>query len=378
MKRTPQSILVVGGYAPSLTNFRGPLLAAMVAAGHRVAAAAPGLTEDVVARDRLAQIGVATYDVPFVRAGLNPWQDLCAGFALWWLLRALRPECVLCYTVKPVIWGTLAAWLAGVPRRYALITGLGYAFTGAAQGKRLMVQRMVCQLYRLALGRATKVFFQNSDDEALFRALRLLPGHVPSVVVNGSGVDLAYYAVAPLASAAPRFLLIARLLGDKGIREYAAAAELVRTTYPQAEFHLVGGDDPNPDAISGEELRCWQANGTLVWHGPVADVRPHLAACHVFVLPSYREGTPRTVLEAMAMARAIITTDAPGCRETVVEGGNGMLVSPRVVDPLVVAMQYLLKEPEAIARMGAASRRLAEEKYDVRKVNAVLMAEMKL
>lgn len=378
MNPRPQSILVVGGYAPSLTNFRGPLLAEMVAAGHRVAAAAPGLTDDVAIRDRLAQIGVATYNVPFVRAGLTPWQDLRASFALWRLLRTLRPEIVLCYTIKPVIWGILAAWLAGVTGRYALITGLGYSFTGAAQGKRLMVQRVVSQLYRLALGRATKVFFQNADDEELFRALQLFPGRVPSVVVNGSGVDLAYYSVAPLASGAPRFLLIARLIGDKGIREYAAAAELVRVTYPQAEFHLVGGEDPNPDAISVEELRRWQVNGTLIWHGPVADVRPHIAACHVFVLPSYREGTPRTVLEAMAMARAIITTDAPGCRETVVDGRNGMLVSPRAVEPLVSAIQFLLNEPVAIKRMGISSRRLAEEKYDVHKVNAILMTEMKL
>ena len=169
------------------------------------------------------------------------------------------------------------------------------------------------------------MFFQNPDDEALFRELDLLPDTVPSSVVNGSGVDVAEYSVAPLPDRSC-FLLIGRLLGDKGLREYAQAAQRVKATYPEAVFRLVGWIDDNPDAITQRELDQWVYSGVLEFLGRLDDVRPAIADCSVYVLPSYREGTPRTVLEAMAMGRPVITTDAPGCRETVVDGDNGFLV----------------------------------------------------
>ena len=309
---------------------------------------------------------------------MNPVADFVMAVSLFRLMRKIRPDVVLSYTIKPVIWGTLAAWIARVPKRYALITGLGYAFTGKATGKRLIIQRIARWLYKCALARATKVFFQNPDDAALFKNLGLVPGHVPIVVVNGSGVDTAHFAPVPLPKGPMSFLLIARLLGDKGIREYVQAASIIRRNHPTVRFDLVGGLDTNPDTIALAEVERWHALGDIIWHGPLDDVRPAIAAAHVYVLPSYREGTPRTVLEAMSMGRAVITTDAPGCRETVVEGINGFLVPVRDGVALANTMKRFIDRQDLVVEMGLTSRRIAEDKYDVHKVNAVMLAEMGL
>jgi glycosyltransferase involved in cell wall biosynthesis len=289
-------------------------------------------------------------------------------------MRRVKPTFVLGYTVKPVIYGSLAGWLASVPRRFALITGLGYAFQG--EGQRGRLQKLVQALYSMAIARVEKVFFQNPDDEALFRQRKILQASTRSFVVNGSGVDLNEFAVAPLPPGPPRFLLIARLLGDKGVREYAHAARLVRARYPEAKFGIAGWIDENPDAISKSELDAWVAEGTLQYFGRMSDVRPALENSSVYVLPSYREGTPRTVLEAMAMGRAIITTDAPGCRETVINGDNGFLVPVKSVDELAQAMISFVQRPALMQTMGLRGRQLAEEKYDVHKVNEMMLREM--
>jgi glycosyltransferase involved in cell wall biosynthesis len=372
------SILVIAGHPRSLVNFRGPLLRAMQESGHWVTAAAPELDREQLAVAELEAMGVSCLDIPLSRTGVNPLADIRLLVALVRLVRSQRPDVVFAYTMKAVIFGLIAAAIAGVPRRYALITGLGYAFTGSATGKRLLIRTVSEALYRAALKRADKIFFQNADDAALFRQLDLLPRDLPVVVVNGSGIDLDHYAPASLPDGPTRFLLIARLLTAKGIREFAAAAAAVRKRHAEVEFHLVGGFDTNPDAIPPREVETWQRDGILVWHGEVPDVRPQIAQSHVYVLPSYREGTPRSVLEAMAMGRPIITTDAPGCRETVVEGENGILVAPREVEPLVRAMERFVAEPGLIEQMGKQSRILAETKYDVRRVNAIMLHEMEL
>jgi glycosyltransferase involved in cell wall biosynthesis len=370
-------LLLIAGFADSLLQFRGPLIEALQAAKIEVHVAAPGLGPDSAMRGKLEAKGIAAHDIALRRTGMNPVADLASLLSLWRLMRQIRPEIVLGYTIKPVIYGSLAAWLAGVPRRYALITGLGYAFQGqhdASIGRR-GVRAIVQALYGLGLRNTHKVFFQNPDDEALFRTLHILPGRIPSEVVNGSGVDIAAYAPAALPDA-PHFLLIARLLGDKGVREYAEAAALVHRRHPAAVFSLAGWIDENPDAIAQHELDTWIREGTLQFHGRLSDVRPAIAACAVYVLPSYREGTPRTVLEAMAMGRAIVTTDAPGCRETVVHGKNGYLVKARSSRDLARALERLIETPGLIPHMGAASRQMAEDRYDVHKVNAAMLRGM--
>ncbi len=369
--------LLIAGFPDSLLQFRGPLIDALLAEGLQVHIAAPDLPSDDPMRRRLEDKGLEVHDIPLRRTGMRPMADLKCALHLWLLMRKIKPDFVLGYTIKPVIYGSLAAWLAQVPNRFALITGLGYAFQGQDDGKssRRLLRWLVQGLYSLGLRKVHKVFFQNPDDEALFRTSRILGPSARSCVVNGSGVNVAEHRPAALP-VEPHFLLIARLLGDKGVREYAQAAARIRTRRPDVVFSLVGWIDENPDAITAAELDTWIEQGTVNYWGRLSDVRPAIAACNVYVLPSYREGTPRTVLEAMAMGRAVITTDAPGCRETVIDGVNGFLVQVRSVDALVAAMQRFLNEPALARHMGAKSRELAENKYDVNKVNAMMLREM--
>ncbi len=369
--------LLIAGWADSLINFRGPLIAAMQARGVQMHVAAPGLAAGDPIRQALEQRGVTVHSVPLARTGTNPLGDLRSLIALWRLMRRIRPDFVLGYTVKPVVWGSLAAWLAGVPRRHALITGLGYAFQG--EGQRGLLRRIVQSLYRVALAKVHTVFFQNPDDLALFQSRKLVRPPTVAVVVAGSGVDVRHFAPEPLPGGPACFLLIARLLGDKGVREYAEAASSVRRRHPGTRCLLVGWiDGDNPDAIARHELERWIERGDIEYLGRLSDVRPAIAQCNVFVLPSYREGTPRTVLEAMAMGRAIITTDAPGCRETVAAGDNGLLVPVRSAEALAEAMAALAADAAERQRMGERSRQIALAKYDVDLVNDAMLRAMGL
>lgn len=370
-----KTFLLIASFPDSLVKFRGPLLRALASRELDVHVAAPDLNHSPEVCRELEAFGVTLHNIGLKRTGTNPLADFATALELWKLMREIQADFVLGYTIKPVIYGSLAGWLAGVPNRFALVTGLGYAFTGEAAGKRGLLRKLIQRLYRFALSKSHKVFFQNPDDEALFRQLGLLPDVIPSCVVNGSGVDVAGYAVAPLTDK-PSFLLIARLLGDKGVREYAQAAQKIKSKYPDAVFRLVGWIDDNPDAISRHELDEWVSTGAIEFLGKLADVRPAVSDCNVYVLPSYREGTPRTVLEAMAMGRPVITTDAPGCRETVTDGENGFLVPVKAVDELAAAMFRFIENPALVSKMGQRSRKVAEHKYDVHRVNEVMLAEM--
>lgn len=357
-------VIVIGALASSLVNFRAPLLDALVAYGAEVHAGAAGLSEDQATLDKLKKMGVTPHDIPFDRAGMNPVRDLKALFATRKLMARLKPDAVIFYTIKPVVFGTLGAWLARVPQRIAMITGLGFAFTEGNSQKRRMANRIARQLYRLSLDKAQTVLFQNPDDRDLFGKLGLTNRRSKIGIVNGSGVDMEHFKEAPLPNGPMTFLMIARLLGDKGVREYAAAAKIIRTKYPDVEVHLAGGIDPNPDSISKAEVDTWVNEGAVIWHDHVEDVRPLIANCHVYVLPSYREGTPRTVLEAMSMRRAIITTDVPGCRETVVDGVNGFLVEARSAEALVKAMETFIVSTALVEEMAAKGLQIAKKKYE--------------
>ncbi|WP_339651665.1 glycosyltransferase family 4 protein [Halopseudomonas pelagia] len=370
-----KSFLIVASYSDSVIKFRGALIDALLSQGMVVHVAAPNLSSDSTIGQTLLEKGVILHEIFLSRTGMNPAADLRTFISLFRLVRRVKPTRVLAYTIKPVIYGLLAARLGGVSQRNALITGLGYAFQGDEKRSRSKVRMLVQKLYGFALRGADRVFFQNPDDEALFRSLGILKVGTSSCVVNGSGIAVDQFTIAPLPSQ-PRFLLIARLLGDKGVREYAEAARQIKARHPEAVFQLVGWIDENPDSISQVELDGWAESGAIDYLGKLDDVRPAIEGCSVYALPSYREGTPRTVLEAMAMGRPIITTDAPGCRETVVHGDNGFLVPVKSVEALVAAMERFILEPELAAQMGQRSREIAVEKYEVHKVNAVMLKEM--
>lgn len=370
MSQTPRRIILLGSYAPSLLNFRGSLISALVTAGHEVHAVAPGV--DLPTAARLRDLGAIPRTVPLSNAGLNPFAGMATLRSLELLFRTIEPHTVISYTIKPVTLGSIAAHRAKVPNIVALITGLGYAFTAGNGLKRHIARVAGSVLYQRALRKCTSIIFQNPDDEADFRRLGLIPRDANTAQVNGSGVDLSHFSPVPVTSA-PNFLMIARLLGDKGVREYVAAAAALKARYPAARFSLAGYLDPSPDSLTQAELDEAIGNG-IEFLGQLDDVRPALAAASVYVLPSYREGTPRSVLEAMAMGRPIVTTDAPGCRQTVQDGVNGVLVQPRDVKSLAGAMQGFIDNPAMIESMGAASLLRVREIFDVDRVNAATIA----
>jgi glycosyltransferase involved in cell wall biosynthesis len=375
-------IVVISAVAQSLVNFRGPLLATLVSERHEVVACAPGqdiLTrsiEDVIAR--LNELGVTYRAIDLDRTGLTPVKDLRALLSLSKLLKEMRPDIVLSYNHKPIIYGSLAARLAGVPRRFSIITGLGFVF-GEDTLKRRMINTLVGRLYRLGLADSVAVFFQNPDDLAFFVRSKLVADPTQTVLINGSGVDLDHFSEVPPYTQRPAFLLVARLIREKGIIEYIDAARTLKRRYPQAAFRILGSFDDHPSCVKKSQIEAWQREGTIEYLGVVKDVRPSIACASVFVLPSYYgEGTPRSTLEAMAMGRPIITTNTPGCRETVVEEENGFLVPAKDVTALVEAMEKFILRPGLLAPMGKQSRRIATEKYDVQKVNTIIMKTMRV
>lgn len=369
-----QKVMVIAGYAHSLVNFRGPLLQAIREKGYQVVCAAPE-NDDAVQR-KLEEMDISYFPIPLERTGLNPWADLRGALALLKLIRLECPDLVLSYTVKPIVFGSLMAKWAGVKNIFSLVTGLGYAFT--AQGfKARAVQLAVRTLYWMALRTNKATFFQNPDDLELFVSGGLV-SRLQTRLVNGSGVDLEYYTKAELPTGEITFLLIARLLKEKGIFEYVEAARVLKVKYPQLRFVLVGPLDSNPSGLSVANVDQWQKEGVIEYRGFQADVRSELAQCHVYVLPSYREGTPRTVLEAMAVGRAIVTTEAPGCRETVVHGLNGFLVPVADSKALTRAMERFVLSPQLIQQMGEASLQMVRDRYDVHKVNAQMLDAMGL
>ncbi|USP42451.1 glycosyltransferase family 4 protein [Acinetobacter sp. XS-4] len=374
--------LMISSFLPSVLNFRGKLLEAIHHQGYEIHIIAPDLELFQPELDKLKSLGYSVYSVEMQRTGTNPIADIKTLFEIYKIIKKIQPDYVLSYTIKPVIYGTLATYLAKVPNRFSLITGLGYAFQNVdGTSKRSTFQKIVHWLYKQALIRSSKVFFQNPDDLALFQQLNLLSNKVPAVVVNGSGVNVTDFEVVGLprtlnGDVKVSFLLIARLLEDKGIREYVEAAKLIKKEYPQIEFNLVGWIDENPTAIKQQELDSWIDEKIIKYWGKLSDVRPAIAETSIYVLPSYREGTPRTVLEAMSMGRAIITTDAPGCRETVEHDGNGYLVEVKSVTSLEMAMKKFIQNPELAEIMGTRSREIALYKYDVHQVNHHMMTEM--
>jgi len=378
-------ILVIGGNIHSLVHFRGDMMKKMLLEGHEVFAMAPEtdlegekdvrLTQSVAAR--LQTIGVPYFPIPLNRTGINPFRDLHSLFYLTRKIHELKPDVVLSYTMKPAIYGSLAARIAGVGNSFSMITGLGYVFTGETL-RRKMLLNIVSFLYKVALGFNQKVYFMNPDDLELFVKLKILPGPDKAVLINGSGVNVDHFYLAAPQTDQIVFLIIARLLWDKGIREYVNAARILKQKYPTVCWKIVGPYDNNPSAVSRSDIQNWQQEGIIEYLGAVEDVRPYIAESSVYVLPSYREGTPRSVLEAMSMGRPIITTDAPGCRETVVDNINGFLVPVKDSESLAKAMEMFIQNKELIAEMGANSRDLAEERYDVNKVNLSIIQALEL
>lgn len=363
--------IVLASLAYSLINFRGRLLASMIEQGHEVVVCAPDADPEIEAK--LKAMGVTYRQMPMARAGMNPLSDMVT---LSWLVRCFRrerPQIVLAYTQKPIIYGGIASRIVPGARFYAMVSGLGHVYSDGGSRLLPVVRTIVSFLYRLALVKARAVFVFNSDDRAEMQRHHIIRQDAPVVQVPGSGVDLAHYGFVRVPEGPPIFLMVARLMRNKGVLEYVEAARIVRAQVPDARFQLLGPTDANPAAITPDSID----QSMVEYLGETRDVRPYLAAASIFVLPSwYREGLPRTILEAMAVGRGVITTDMPGCREPIVPGKNGFIVEPRSASSLADAMLRVCADPELPARLSIAARRTVEGRYSVEMVNALLLSTM--
>ncbi len=372
-------ILVLGSHAESLIIFRFDMLKAM-ALEHEVVACVPDANSSeatYAVQQKLQSIGVKYRSIKLDRTALNPYHDLGTIYALYKLFRNERPDAIFSYTGKPVIFGSIAAKLAGVKRIYSMITGLGSYFVHTDFKSRI-VRGIMSLLYKVALSCNNKVFFKNPDDVIDFAQHKIFNDPKRTVLTNGSGVNLENFKQLDLPSDRISFLLTCRFILSKGVMEYLHAASLIKQQYPHAEFLLVGWYDNKSEAIAPTIIQEFVDKGIIKYLGKLEDVRPALAQSSVFVLPSYREGTPKTVLEAMACGRAIITTDVPGCRETIVNGENGLLVTARDIASLRTAIEKFIINPTMIKTMGQRSREIAVSKYDVKQVNQLIKQAMEL
>ena len=363
-------ILIVCSFHQSLINFRGDLIKDLIDNGYQVFCAAPDYEQSTI--EKLHQLGAKTVDFSMERTGLNPFKDLATIHDLKKIIQKYNIDLVFAYTIKPVIYGSIAARWAKVPV-VSLITGLGFTFS-AVNIKSKLLQAITQRLYTLGLKHNATIIFQNQDDLQLFLDLKVIHKSQKTAVVHGSGINLDRFAFRERVKSngdVIRFVIVGRLIKEKGADLFLDAAKELRAKYDNTEFHLIGSPPKNSsNAISIDRLKLYDQKGIIVYHGRQNEVAPLISKNDVFVLPTYyREGVPRSILEALSIGMPIITTNTPGCKETVHNGENGFLIPVQDLDALVHAMEFFIKEPSSIEQMGIRSRNLAEKKFDVSIIN---------
>lgn len=349
-------------------NFRGDLIKEIINKGYKVIVTGP----DKADVDKIEALGAKFIEIPMNKTGTSVIGDLKYCKQLYRLIKKEKPNVTLGYTVKPVIYGAIAAKLAGVKNINSMVTGGGYTFTAKTLKARVL-GFIVRFLYKIGFSAADNVIFQNHDDLDEFCNKKLVKCK-KCYVVNGSGVNMDHFLPTDYPQTTT-FFMLSRLLKSKGVAEYLEAAKIVKFKYPETRFYLLGKYETSmQDALSQEYVEYFIDEGIVDRFEETSDVRPYYADCSVYVLPSYREGTPRTVLEAMAMGRPIITTDTNGCRDTVIDGMNGYLVPVADYECLAEAMIKFLETPDLIKKMGEASIKYCQEKFDVIKVNEDMLS----
>ncbi len=366
-------VVIAASSGVSLTNFRGNLIRDIVAKGHEVICISCEPPEEMT--DSVAALGASYIQVPMSRTGTAFLEDLKTIRIFKQVLKELSPDVFFAYMSKPIAYGGMAAKMLKIPNMYVLVSGLEIAFYSKGL-KNAVVRTVLKTLFGNTHKACRRIFFQNPDDYAAFKRFGIVK-ESQAVIVGGSGVDMEHFAQKPLPDA-PVVLMVARLVWSKGIREYLRAAQIVKEKRPDVRFLLVGGLDTNPESLTKEELETYIESSTIEYLGHSGDVREHLERCSIFVLPSYHEGTPRSVLEAMATGRPIITTDAPGCRETVKEGYNGYLVPVGDSEQMAARILELAEDADLRQTMANHSHDLCVEKYEVHKVNRQMIEEMEL
>ena len=368
-------IIIIGTVASSFLGFRVDLIKALLEKQHTVYAFMSEYTPEELKKIELLGAIPITYQLN--RGGLNPLADIKSTYTLSRQIKNISPDLVFSYFSKPVIFGTLAAKMAKVPRIVGMLEGLGYTFTDQSNGlskKTRIIKSVQILLYQLALPKLDKLIFLNPDDpKDLLERYRIKVKQAD--VLGGIGLNLENYSYSNEYPVKTTFIFIARLLAEKGIHDYIEATKIVKSSYPDAKFIVLGSiDEKALGALTDAELRTSIEADLVEYPGHVDNVSEWIAKSSVFVLPSYyREGVPRSTQEAMAMGRAVITTDVPGCRETVIDGVNGFLVEKWNPKALADKMIYFIEHPEQIKTMGEESYKIAQEKFDADKVNKRLI-----
>ena len=365
-------IMVVSPKNKTVFNFRGDLIRDMIAQGHEVVVVGPNrdFVEDILA------LGVSQFlEVRLVKDNTSITGDLAYLKGLVSLMRRQKPDLVFGYTIKPVVYGSIAAKLTGVKRIYAMVTGLGRVYASSGLKAR-MVRLITRMLYKTAFMACEKVIFQNGDDIEELVSQRCLP-RKKAVQVNGSGVNMNRFARTPLPEQ-PVFLMVSRIIREKGVLEYCEAARAVRKAHPEARFILLGGYDVSIGALKPGDIQPYIADGSIEFPGEVKDPVAFYQKSSVFVLPSYyREGLPRTLLEAMSCGRAIVTTDWPGCREPVVDGVNGYMIPVRDAEALTDRLMRLAGDRELVERMAEEAYKTCRERFEVSIINGQMRQVLK-
>lgn len=372
-----KKIVLIGTTGASFYGFRADLIKTLVAEGHTVYAFTSEYTDSCLIKIR--SLGAEPVCYRLSRGGLNPIADLASLFELVKKLKKIQPDIVFSYFAKPVIYGSIAAKLAGVPMVIGMLEGLGYTFTEQPDGqttKTKLIRNVQVLLYRFAFPCLNKMIFLNPDDQHDLMHMHGL--NAPEVhILGGIGLDLKQYRYSIAPTDPIKFIFIGRLLKEKGIFELVEAIKIVKAKYPEVIFTVLGEiDQQNMGAMTQVELDALLQQNLFEYPGYVTNVQDWLTASSVFVLPSYREGVPRSTQEAMAIGRPVITTDVPGCRETVEQGVNGFLVKPWNVTELAEKMCFFIKNPKKINEMGLESFKIAQQKFDADKINLKLLEIM--
>lgn len=374
---TKPSIFIIAQDTTTIFNFRISLIRELTSRGWSVSVLAPHM--EVTQRNKIEALGAIVIEAPISRVGINPIRDIYACYFFWRYFKKNKPDVTLSYAAKTNIWATIAGAWASVPLRVAMVEGLGYAFTDDGTNKinlkKRLLRHLLTLLYRMALPFAQKIVVLNPDDQEDIAKI----AHISSekvFMLGAIGVSLEDWKFVPAHLEPITFTFVGRMLREKGVNEFLQAAQNLKGNYPNIRFLLLGGTDVNPGAISEKELLFWVEQKVVEWPGQV-EPRSWLEKTSVFVLPSYyREGVPRSTQEAMAMGRPVITTDVPGCRDTVEDQVNGFLIPPHDPISLQKAMTKFILRPELISLMGSNSRRIAESKFDEIEANNRLLKVM--
>lgn len=371
--------ILLASFSQSILSFRGDLLKELKKRGFEIHIIAPFLGSSGKRNaDDLEKLGFFIHNLDISRRGLNPITDIITFCKLLKIISSIKADYILSYTIKPVIYGTFAAFVVGVKKRFVLITGLGHTFT---QGNQKMPYPLVNFLTRLMMRFSIKfssgIIFQNKDDLKLLKKLNVVKKSKCLGVVNGSGININIYERKPLPETL-NFLFIGRFIETKGVNEFLKAAEIAKGKNLDISFSIAGWNDSGVGSIDQNYIELMHKKNIIYNFGFLEDVRPAIEKSSVFVLPSYREGVPRSTLEAMSMGRPVITTDVPGCKETVIDGYNGFLIKKGSVNELLEKINIFINNPDLIPKMGEQSHNLVKEKYDVKIINKEMLGMMNI